>query len=308
MPIRYLGALLLLGALWGASFLFIKVGVAEMPPEILVAIRLTVGALILLGVLYARGLCLPTRVRAWADLAFVGVVGTVLPYLFITWGEQYITSGMAAILNGTTPLFSALLAYVWTREEHLDGLRMLGVALGFAGVVVAVGVENLDLANTNTQGQIAVLLAAFCYALTGIYGRRAFRGMPALVPATGQLFTGALVITPLALALHGIPSPLPSAVALGAVLALAVLGTSIAYILLYWLLERIGATRTSMVTYLLPPFALVYGTLLLGERITAGAVLGLGLVIVGILLANGMLRLPLPSRRPTVAAPCSHET
>jgi drug/metabolite transporter (DMT)-like permease len=291
MQTRYLGVLLLLGALWGASFLFIKIGVAEMPPETLVALRLVVAALILLVVLYARGQRLPTRPRVWLDLTFLGTLGLVLPYLLITWGELSIPSGMAAILNGTTPLFSVLLTYVWTREERLSGLRLLGVGVGFVGVIVAVGIRNLDLTRTDTQAQLAVLGAALCYGIAGIYARRAFRGMPALVPATGQLLTGALVITPIALLRHGIPSPLPSAEAIGAVLALAVLGTSFAYILLYWLMERIGATRTSMVTYLLPPFALVYGALYLREQITSEAILGLGLVIVGILLANGIVKL-----------------
>jgi drug/metabolite transporter (DMT)-like permease len=197
-------------------------------------------------------------------------------------------------------LFSVLVAYFWTREERLSGLRLLGVALGFAGVVVAVGVEELDLARADTQAQLAVLVAAACYAVAGIYGRRAFRGMPALVPATGQMLTGALLITPYALVMRGIPAPLPSALALWSVVALAVFGTAMAYILLYWLMERIGATRTSMVTYLLPPFALVYGALFLQERIAFNAVLGLGLVIVGILLANGMVRLPMIGKRSNV--------
>src|SRR5689334_13813304 len=129
MQTRYLGVLLLLGAVWGASFLFIKIAVAEMPPEILVTVRLVVAALLLLGTLYARGLRLPARPRVWGDFLFTGVVGLVFPYLLITWGEQHIASGMAAILNATTPLFSLLLAYVWTHEERLAGLKLLGVAL-----------------------------------------------------------------------------------------------------------------------------------------------------------------------------------
>ena len=292
MRARYLGVLLVLGAVWGASFLFIKIGVQELAPETLVALRLIIASLVLLGVLYARGLRLPTRWRTWVDFLFLGVIGLIFPYLLITWSEQSIPSGMAAILNATTPLFSVLAAYVWTREERLGGLKLLGVALGFAGVVVAVGVEQLDLRRADTQAQLAVLAAAACYGIAGIYGRRAFRGIPALVPATGQMLMGALLITPYALLVRGVPSPLPSATALWAVLALAVLGTAMAYILLYWLMERIGATRTSMVTYLLPPFALVYGALFLQERIALNAVLGLGLVVAGILLANGVLRLP----------------
>lgn len=308
MQTRYFGALLLLGALWGASFLFIKIGVQEMPPETLVALRLVVGALILLGVLYARGMRLPGGWRIWRDLFLLGAIGLVLPYMLITWGELHIASSMASILNATTPLFSVLLAYVWTREERLSGLRLLGVAAGFVGVVVAVGIEDLSLTSADTQAQLAVLLAALCYGVTGIYARRAFRGMPALIPATGQMLTGALLITPIALVRHGIPEPLPSPVALGAVLALAVLGTSLAYILLYWLMERIGATRTSMVTYLLPPFALLYGVLFLDERITIDALYGLGLVIVGILLANGVIRLPDFGRSQPAASTCDHKT
>src|SRR6185295_14353983 len=143
--IRYLGALLLLGAVWGASFLFIKIGVQEMAPEMLVMLRLVIAAIVLLDMLYARGLRLPARWRTWADFLFLGVVGLIFPYLLITWSEQTIPSGMAAILNATTPLSSVLLAYIWTREERLNGLRLLGVAIGFAGVVIAVGIEDLNL-------------------------------------------------------------------------------------------------------------------------------------------------------------------
>jgi drug/metabolite transporter (DMT)-like permease len=297
MQTRYLGALLLLGAVWGASFLFIKIGVAELPPGTLVATRLIIAALILLGVLYARGLRLPARPRVWGDFLFTGVVGLVLPYLLITWGEQRIASGMAAILNATTPLFSVLLAYVWTQEERLNGMKLLGVAVGFVGVVVAVGVENLSLTDADAMSHLAVLLASLCYGITGIYSRRAFRGMSPLVPATGQMLAGALVITPIALAWGGIP-PAPSPLAIGAVLALALFGTALAYILLYWILDHLGTTRTVMVTYLLPPFALVYGALFLREPITLRALLGLGLVVAGILLANGMLGWAAFARRP----------
>jgi drug/metabolite transporter (DMT)-like permease len=297
---RYLGVLLLLGAVWGASFLLIKIGVQEMAPETLVMLRLVIAAAVLLAVLYARGLRLPMRWRSWADFLFLGVIGLIFPYMLITWSEQAIPSGMAAILNATTPLFSLLVGYVWTREERLSGLRLLGVALGFAGVVVAVGIKDLDLARADTQSQLAVLVAAACYAVTGIYARRAFRGVPALVPATGQMLAGALLITPYALVVRGIPAPLPSATAIGAVVALAVFGTGLAYILLYWLMERIGATRSSMVTYLLPPFALAYGALFLGEAVALNALLGLVLVVVGILLANGMLTLSVFSRRADV--------
>lgn len=304
---RYLGVLLLLGAVWGASFLLIKLGIAEIPPVTLVAARLLLSATILVALLYARGQRLPSRPRAWGDLLVLGVVGLVFPYLLITWGELSMPSGMAAILNATTPLFSVLLTYLWTREERLSGVRVLGVTLGFVGVVVAVGVEfqGGGEAGRGAWGlwpHLGVLLAALCYAVAGIYGRRAFRGVPAMIPATGQLLTGAVVITPVALVVDGLPARLPSALAIGSVLALSVFGTALAYVLLYWLMERIGATRTSMVTYLLPPFALLYGALFLREAVTPNALAGLALVVVGILMANGVV-----GRRAVTPRPASAE-
>lgn len=288
MPIRYLSVLLLLGAVWGASFLFIKISVAELPAETLVAVRLVIAATILIAVLYAGGQRLPTRPGTWAKLTFLGIIGLVFPYLLITWSEQSIPSGMAAILNATTPLFSVLLAYGWTREERLSGQKLLGVAVGFAGVVMAVGGASIWSSGswTSLRPHLGVLLAACCYAVAGIYGRRAFHGVSPLIPATGQLIAGAVAITPVALMLHGVPAQLPSAHVIGAVLALAIFGTALAYVLLYWLMERIDATRTSMVTYLLPPFALVYGALFLSEPIHINAIGGLALVVAGILLAN----------------------
>lgn len=289
MKMLHLGGLLLLGALWGASFLFIKIGVAEMLPETLVAMRLTLAAAVLLVVLYATGLRLPMRWQAWRDFAFTGVVGLVLPFLFISWGEQSIASGTASILNATTPLFTALIAYLWTRGEHLTGTKLLGVVLGFVGVVIAVGGIDFQLGDASTQGEIAVLLASICYGISGVYARKAFQNMPAMVPATGQLTCAALLFVPIALARHGIPTPLPSLKVLAAVTTLALVGTSIAYILLYWLIERIGSTRSSMVTYLVAPIALVYGAVFLREAITFNALIGLALVVVGILLANGLI-------------------
>ncbi len=289
MKLKYLGVLLLLGALWGASFLFIKIGVAEMPPDTLVALRLMIGALILLVALYVSGQRLPLGWSVWRDFAFIGFIGLIMPFTLITWGEQSIPSGMAAILNGITPLFSALIAYLWMRSEHLSGLKLLGVMLGFVGVIVAVGITQFSLHSASTQAQLAVLLAAACYGLSGVYSRKAFKGMPALVPATGQLVAGALMLTPVALLRSGIPNPLPSFGALAAVLALGVFGTAVAYIMLYWLIERIGATRTSMVTYLVAPFGLMYGAVFLNELISPNTLFGLGLVVVGILLANGVI-------------------
>ena len=297
MKLQYLAVLFLLGALWGSSFMFIKIAGAEMPPEGLVAARLILGATVLLAVLYGSGQRLPTGWRIWRDFAVTGIIGLILPFTLITWGELSIPSSMAAILNGTTPLFSLLIAYFWLRNEQMTGLRLLGVLLGFVGVLIAVGVEQVALGGVGVQAQLAVLLAAAFYGLSGVYARKAFQGLPALVPATGQLLSGAVLLTPVALLRHGLPSRLPSLPAIAALVALAVVGTAIAYILLYWLIERVGSTRASMVTYLIAPLGLFYGSLFLGEHVAPSAIFGLGLVVIGILLANNVLRL-----RPAVAA------
>jgi drug/metabolite transporter (DMT)-like permease len=292
MPFSYLGVLFLLGAIWGATFLLIKVSVLEIPPVTLVAVRLVIASLILVGVLYGSGLRLPATWRTWRDFFVVGSIGLVVPFMLIAWGQRLIPTSMTAILNGAVPIFSVLVALGWTREESLSGLKLLGVAIGFVGVMLAVGVDGLLAGSDALYGELAVLGATLCYAVSGIYGRLAFRGFPAMVPATGQLLAGALLIAPVAVVLHDLPPQAPSLLAIGSLLGLAVVCTAFAYILLYWLMERIGATRTSMVTYLIAPFGILYGALLLHEDIAPGALGGLGLVVIGILLTNGTLRMP----------------
>lgn len=295
-----IAALLLLGAIWGASFVFIKLGLESYAPATIVALRIAGSALVLLVVLRQRGLALPHSRVAWGNLLIVSLISMVLPFLLITWGEQYIPSSLAAILISTTPIFTLLLALLWTHQERLSLVRSLGVGLGFLGVITAVGIQDFNLTSASTQGELAVLGAAACYAIGGIYARRAFRGIPALVSATGTMLTGALAITPLALLLDGLPTLAPTSAALIGILGLTFLSTAIAYILYYWILEHTGAARTAMVTYLVPIFALLYGWLWLHETIRLTTLLGLALVLTGIMVANGLLRW---KRRPTPPQP-----
>jgi drug/metabolite transporter (DMT)-like permease len=291
-------ALVVLGAIWGGSFVFIKLGLESFDPATIVAMRLGGGALVLYLALRYQGHQLPTTLRIWRDLALVGVLGMVLPFFLITWGEQHISSGLAAILVATTPLFTLLLALLLTQDERLGMVPALGVLLGFAGVAVAVDVLELDSASAGARGQLAVLGAALCYSFAALFGRRAFRGMPALVPATGTMIGGSVVIVPLALLLDGPPTLAPTGMALLGVLALTLLSTAFAYILYYWVLARIGSSRTTMVTYLVPIFALLLGWLLLNEQIGLHTLLGLLLVLSGVMLANGTLRWPRRSATP----------
>ncbi len=287
MSAKEFGMLLGLGAIWGASFLFIKVGGAELQPFALVEIRLGLSGLVMLLVsMRVPGIFKDMRAN-WKPLVVLGLFNCAIPYTLITWGEHYISSGLAAIYNACAPLWVAVLGLFWTWGERLTPGRAVGVALGFAGVVLVVS-GDLEGGNDGGQqliGHAAVLLAALSYAFAGIYGRRMLKGVPSLVPATGQLVTGALMLAPLA-ALQ-LPQKTPSALALGAVVTLAIVGTALASLMYYWLLSRVGATKTLMVTYLLPGFALVWGALLLHEAITLTAVLGLALVLLGITVTSG---------------------
>ncbi|MDP9371816.1 MAG: EamA family transporter [Chloroflexota bacterium] len=305
MRLRQFSVLLLLGAIWGSAYLFIELALGAFRPAVLVAVRLVIAAACLLAALYARGLRLPAGPGTWGALLLAAVIGVDAPFLLIAWGQQAISSGMTGILTATTPLFTLPLAALWTRAERPRAPQLAGVALGFVGVLVAVGVAEVRPDGAATGAYLAVLGASLCYAVAGIYGRHAFRGLPTLVPAAGQVLCAALTMVPVALLVDGLPAARPSAGALGAVLALAIPGTAGGYILFYWLLERTGATRTSMVTYIIAPLALVFGALFLGEPLAPHVILGLALVIGGIALANGVVgaRATRPSSaRPAVAA------
>jgi len=281
-------ALFMLAALWGASFLFIKVAVADMTPLTLVAIRLIIGTLGLLWLIPFR----PSITRGWRSRLkgyfIVAIFNAIIPYLTISWGEQYIPSGMAAILNATTPLAIVIISNWWPGGERITWLRAGGVLVGFLGVAVLVGptVFGVQTSTLYLPGAGSALLGAISYAFGSLFASRMLRGLPSLQPAIGQNAMGAVILAPIAaVALFIQPQPAPQ-IAVGwsiaALLALALGGTALAYIFYYWLIERVGPTRTLIVTYLLPCMALVYGAILLHEAVGINALGGLALVLLGI--------------------------
>ena len=289
MSAKGFGVLLLLGAIWGASFLFIKVGGAEMQPFFFVEMRLAIAAI----TLSLLGLTRPGTFKLirenWRALTVLGLLNCAIPYVLITWGELYISSGLAAIFNACTPLWAGALGFVWVWADKLSPGRVIGLFLGMAGVILVVS-GNLEHKGDVDPlfwllGQGAVLLAALSYAIAGIYGRKKLRGQPAHIGATGQLITGALILLPFAL--FQIPSQVPSWQAIGSVATLSILGTAVATLLFFWLLSNVGVTGTLLVTYLLPGFALMWGALLLHEAITWGAIAGLVFVLLGITFTTG---------------------
>jgi len=286
---KYLNLLLLvvLGTLWGASYLFIKVTVAEVPAFTLVAGRLSVAALAMWGIVRVLKLAMPRSGRMWGAYALLGLVGLAVPYSLITWGEQYIPSGLASLLQATTPLFTVLLAQLWTADERITVGKAIGVLLGFAGVALLMLPDLQSGVRASLPGQLAIVGSSLCYAWTAIYARRWLQGQPPLASATGQLTMGAAFALPACLLLDR-PSRLsPSLPALASWAALTLLGTVVAYGIYYTLIARTSATFTTMVTYIIPINGVILGALVLHESLSLTIVGSLVLILVAILLVRG---------------------
>ena len=287
MSRRHLLFLLVLSALWGASFMFIKVGVRELSPSTLIFLRLGIGALVLAPIALARlgreRLGRELRTAA-VPLTIMGLVNSAIPIVAIAWAEERLDSGLTAVIQASAPLFTALLALRFAPSERVTGSRLVGLLVGFGGVALLVGVQP----SGNTLAALAVVFSAFCYACAALYSKKLAAVSP-LTTAFGALTAATLVLVPFALV--QLPAHFPSWEVVGAVLALGVGGTGVAYVLYYALLSGAGASYAILVTYLVPAIALLYGAGFLGEPVTAAAVAGLALVLGGVALGTGALRL-----------------
>jgi drug/metabolite transporter (DMT)-like permease len=285
---RHLVMLLVLAGLWGASFMFIKIGVRELEPVTLVCARLGIGALTLAPVTFLRlgARRVVSEVRAaWRPLVTIGLINSAIPITSLSWAETRIDSGLAAVIQASAPLFTAVLAFRFAQHDRVTGDRRVGLLVGFAGVALLVGVQP----SGDVVAALAVTFSALCYAIAAIYSARALADVPPLVSATGALAVASLALLPFAL--FQLPSDFPSWKVTGAMLALSIGGTGIAYVLYYALLSGAGASRSILITYLVPALALAYGVLLLGEPLTVAAVAGLALVLAGVALGTGVVRL-----------------
>ena len=286
----YVPLLLLVAAIWAASFMFIKVAVEEIAPATTMAVRLLLAGLLLVPFLLAQEGVGRTveELRATGRGAFIlGFGNAALPFTLIGWGEQHIDSSIAAIANAPVPIFVALLALRLRPSERVRGVRLVGIVLGFAGVGVLAGF-NPEGGGWAVAGTLAVTGAAMCYAASNLYAQSRFERTAPLVIVTASCLAGALLLLPLAVL--QLPEEIPTWRALASVAALGVVGTAIALLFYYRMLARYGASRASLVTYLIPPGALVYGVLLLDEPVTANAVLGLVLVLAGVAFGSGLAR------------------
>lgn len=283
------GLMVLLSLMWGGSFFFIAVAVGELPPLTIVASRVVIAAFALnLALVLTRGRLPLTRATVAAFVG-MGIVNNAIPFTLLVWGQSHIASGLAAILNATTPLFTVLVAHVATSDERLTFGRFAGVLVGFAGVVAMIGPGVLGGADGDLLAELACLGAALSYGIASVFGRRFRRlGLSPLQTASGQLSFSTLLMVPIALAADA-PWRLepPSLLAVAAVAGLALVSTALAYIVFFRILARSGATSISLVTFMVPVSALMLGTLVLGERLSAEHLFGIALIGAGLALIDG---------------------
>lgn len=287
-----------LGLIWGSSFLLIKVAVDDFGPLPLVSVRIGLAALVMAIFMRMTGRTLPRARRELAALVFVGVMNTAVPFTLITWGEQDIDSGLATVLNGTTPLFTLVFAHLALTDERITPQKVLGLGVGFVGVILLAS-RDVDSSSPNPlSGQLAVLVASACYAMSVVTIRRYLRGVdPFTVAGVSLIIGGAAIVT---VTLVAAPLPDRADITLAGVMSaivLALFNTVLAYFLFYHLIATWGATRTSLVTYLMPPVGVTLGAIFLDETVDWKIVVGAVLILGGILAVN------VHRRHPRAAAP-----
>jgi drug/metabolite transporter (DMT)-like permease len=296
----YVPALLSLAAIWGSSFMFIEIAIDELSPAATMTGRL-LAALAVLGTILVAHRGFAQAVRCVRDFGWpgvwLGVITTALPFWLIAWGQTHIDSGIAAIANGSMPIFVALLAIRFAQHERVTGSRALGMLIGILGVGVLVGV-NPQGGWAGAVGTLAVVLASISYAAGSLYSQHKLGNSSGLLVSTASVVWGTIVILPFGIA-QG-PSEVPSWQALGAIAVIGVLGTGVGLLLYLNMLEKYGSSRASLVVYLLPPTALFYGAVFLDEPLRLTAIVGLVLILAGVALGSGVVR-PMRRRQPVPA-------
>jgi drug/metabolite transporter (DMT)-like permease len=284
-------ALLLLSVLWGGSFFFAAVQVKALPPFTIVFLRVALAAIILNALVKTLGKRMPASPSVWRAFFGMGILNNAVPFCLVVWGQSHIASGLAAILNATTPISTVIVAHLLTADEKITGNRLLGIAIGFVGVVVLIGPDSLQGLDVNVRAQVAVLAAAVSYAFAGVYGRRfRYMGIDPILTATGQVTASAILLFPIAMS---VDSPwtlaMPSLPVWEAVAGSAVLSTALGYVLYFRILATAGATNLLLVTFLIPVSAIVMGSYGLGEHLDVRHFAGLVCIGAGLAAIDGRL-------------------
>ena len=283
--------LIVLSVLWGGSFFFIELAVSELPTLTIVLFRVSLAAIVLWLFIVATGISVPKSLEVWGSFLIMGLLNNILPFSLIVWGQAYIASGLASILNATTPLFTVLVAGTLLQDEKITKNKLVGVLLGFLGTVVMIGPSALGGIGVNVVAQLAVLGAALSYAFAGVYGRRfKSQNINPTVTAAGQVSASALFLTPIVLVVDDpITIAALSTQAVMALVSLAVLSTAVAYVLYFKILASAGATNLLLVTFLIPVSAILLGTVVLGETLLIPHMLGMGIITLGLIAIDGRL-------------------
>ncbi|WP_377397051.1 DMT family transporter [Rhizobium helianthi] len=280
-----------LSLLWGGSFLFNGVLVQAWQPLTIVTARVALAALCLWIVIGVTGQRAPRSLSIWLSFLAMGLINNVVPFSLIVWGQTQIASGLAAILNATTPFFGVVIAHFLTVDEKLTVNRLIGVIIGIAGVTWMIGPSLIGHGGNQLIGELAVLAAALCYAFAGLYGRRFKRmGLSPIMPAVGQITTSALLLLPVAIFVdRPWTLPAPDVKTMAALIGLAVFSTALAYILFFRILSSAGATNLMLVTILIPPSAIFLSAIFLGEALAPRHFAGMALILVGLAAIDGRL-------------------
>lgn len=280
--------LVVLALIWGASFMLIKIADRELAPATLILGRLASAALLLAAIAFIRlgpRETLAQIRRRWQWLVVIGLVNTAVPFWLLSWGEKRLDSGLAAIIQGAVPIFNALLAFAFFREARVGGLRLVGLVIGFVGVALLVGAQP----HGKLLAALAVVAMALCYAVGALIAGRYLRGTPPLVVALASTAVSTIAVLPAGVIQA--PAHMWHGETIMAILVLGFVGTAIAYLLFFELIQRAGANYATLVTYLVPPIALAYGAIFLGESFGPTAFVSLALILAGVALATGSVRL-----------------
>ena len=280
--------LALLSVLWGGSFFFTELALRELGPLTVVLGRVSFAAFALVLFVYIRGHRMPKDATTWISLVVMGAINNVIPFTLIVWGQLHIDSGLASILNATTPLFTIILAHFLTSDERLTSSKMLGVSLGFVGIIALIGPIALKGFGLGAIGQLAVLGAAISYAFAGIFGKR-LKKLPTSVAAAGMLTGSTLMMLLLAVTLEDPFAISPGITSWIAILGISLLSTALAYLIYFRILAVAGATNLLLVTFLIPISALLLGVFVLNERLQWNAAVGMAVIFLGLAAVDGRL-------------------
>jgi drug/metabolite transporter (DMT)-like permease len=286
-----LALLLLLATLWGASYSFIKLGVATIPPITLIALRTLIAGVLLLLIMRWRGVKMPTDAATWRRFAFQACLNSVIPWTLIAWGERTVDAGLTTILNSAAPIFTFLFTALITRHEAASARKLFGVIAGMAGICLIIGVKAFDHIGQELVAEIAIVAATICYACGAIFSR-GFAGLDPMAPAAGSLLCGTAVLIPLGLVVEQPWTSTPSASSISALLGLAVFSTAAAFVIYFRLIQTLGSVGTTAQAYLRVPIGVVISVLFLGEHLSPTAWIGLACVVLGV------AAMTIPARKP----------